>query len=78
MSKHMGPRQGVWNKAVQARVTSTSSILKEMKSIKLSGLASHVAVRIQSQRVAELELSKKFRILVVIINIIGKLAYSIC
>ena len=59
----IAPRQKVWIKAIQQRVSITSSMLGSMKSVKLMGLSDYLFNSIQQQRVRELDLSKKFRIL---------------
>ena len=69
ISKLMGRRQATWNKAVQQRVAITSSALGSMKSVKLMGLTERLSADIQRLRVAELDVSKKFRMLVVWINV---------
>jgi ATP-binding cassette, subfamily C (CFTR/MRP), member 1 len=67
----MGPRRITWNKAIQKRVAVTSNVLSQMKGIKLLGLTERLSLNIQGLRVAELELSKKFRGLMVWISLIG-------
>ncbi|KFY10231.1 hypothetical protein V491_07753 [Pseudogymnoascus sp. VKM F-3775] len=69
LSKRMGPNQALWNKAVQHRVTVTSTALGSIKGIKLMGLTEHMAQQIQDLRVAELELSKAFRRLIAWMNL---------
>jgi ATP-binding cassette subfamily C (CFTR/MRP) protein 1 len=59
----VAPRQKVWVKAIQQRVSITSSMLGSMKSVKLMGLSDYLFESIQGQRVRELDLSKKFRVL---------------
>ncbi|KFY61345.1 hypothetical protein V497_03025 [Pseudogymnoascus sp. VKM F-4516 (FW-969)] len=69
LSKRMGPNQALWNKAVQHRVTVTSTVLGSIKGIKLMGLTEHMGHQIQDLRVAELELSKTFRRLIAWMNL---------
>ncbi|KAE9375968.1 ABC transporter-like protein [Stipitochalara longipes BDJ] len=71
LAKLTGPRQGAWNKAVQERVAVTSSILGAVKNVKMAGLSTLMASKIQMLRKSELELSKKFRVLTVLINLVG-------
>ncbi|KAH8594448.1 putative ABC multidrug transporter [Bisporella sp. PMI_857] len=71
LSKFMGPAQGVWMDAVQNRVSMTSSIIGSMKEVKLLGLANTWLRGIQNMRVHELNLSKKFRMLIVYMNVLG-------
>lgn len=63
VSAMIGARQKTWIKAIQQRVSTTSSMLGSTKSVKMMGLSDHLFDSIQKQRVRELELSTKFRIL---------------
>lgn len=63
VTKLIGPRQKVWIAAVQRRVGMTSSMLGSMKSVKMMGLSNVLFDTLQSQRVRELDLSKKFRVM---------------
>jgi ATP-binding cassette, subfamily C (CFTR/MRP), member 1 len=59
----MGPRQKEWIKGIQRRVGMTSSMLGSMKSVKMMGLSDCLSENLQNQRLFELELSKKFRMM---------------
>ncbi|OJJ03355.1 hypothetical protein ASPVEDRAFT_133501 [Aspergillus versicolor CBS 583.65] len=50
-----------WIEAVQRRVTATSSVLDNMKGIKMSGLSDVFNAELQQLRVLELAVSSKFR-----------------
>lgn len=50
-----------WIEAVQRRVTATSSVLDNMKGIKMSGLSDVFNSELQQLRVLELAVSSKFR-----------------
>ncbi|KAH7350682.1 P-loop containing nucleoside triphosphate hydrolase protein [Rhexocercosporidium sp. MPI-PUGE-AT-0058] len=63
VTKLIGGRQKDWIAAVQSRVGMTSSMLGSMKSIKMMGLTNVLSNTLQSQRVRELDLSKKFRVM---------------
>jgi ATP-binding cassette subfamily C (CFTR/MRP) protein 1 len=63
LTKLIGPAQVAWNKGVQQRLNLTSSILGNMKEVKLLGLSDRWSKEIQALRVRELELSKKSRTL---------------
>ncbi|KAI3390250.1 hypothetical protein diail_10861, partial [Diaporthe ilicicola] len=54
-------RQKVWLEAIQARINFTSHILGSMRSVKMLGLSTKIESLIQGMRVAELDLSKRFR-----------------
>ncbi|XMA07310.1 hypothetical protein WAI453_000101 [Rhynchosporium graminicola] len=63
VTKLIGPRQGAWIAAVQTRVGMTSAMLGSMKSVKMMGLSNTLMDTLQIQRVMELNLSKKFRVM---------------
>ncbi|RHZ63440.1 uncharacterized protein CDV56_107137 [Aspergillus thermomutatus] len=61
IAKYIPRRQREWGAAIQERVTLTSSVLRNMKSVKMMGLQETVARTIQRARVYELDLSKRYR-----------------
>ncbi|KAF7714218.1 Uncharacterized protein PECH_000287 [Penicillium ucsense] len=61
VAKYVPRRQREWGAAIQKRVTLTSSILRNMKSVKIMGLQEIVARTVQNARVYELDLSKRYR-----------------
>jgi ATP-binding cassette subfamily C (CFTR/MRP) protein 1 len=69
---HVGKRRRAWLGAQQKRIGMTSSMLGSMKSLKMMGLANIVEGIIQGQRVLEIELSKKFRWMIVWLNSLGE------
>lgn len=54
-------RQKIWLEAIQTRINFTSEILGSMMSVKMLGLTEQMTSTIQSMRVQEMELSKRFR-----------------
>jgi len=60
-----------WVAAVQRRVGISSTVLRQMKSIKLCGLVQTMADLIQSERVRELEMAKHYRKLTVWVQTIA-------
>lgn len=72
----IGPARGMWNQAVQERVSITSSMLSQIKGLKMMGLTDYIAKLIQSLRASELELSKKFRAFIIRIIVIGTLYHT--
>jgi ATP-binding cassette, subfamily C (CFTR/MRP), member 1 len=68
----MGPARVAWNQGVQKRVAQTSSMLAQMKGIKMMGLSDYIMTSIQGYRVVEVNISKKFRMMVVWLNAIGE------
>lgn len=67
----MGKNMGLWNNAIQTRTSFTSHVLNQMKGVKLAGLDARLAKDVQNLRVHELNLSKKFRMLIVWMNLVG-------
>lgn len=65
-----------WNQGVQERVSRTSSVLSQIKGIMMMGLGDYMSSIIHNLRVSELDLSKKFRMFIVRINLIGMLRTS--
>ncbi|KAK4063525.1 uncharacterized protein Triagg1_9402 [Trichoderma aggressivum f. europaeum] len=55
------PAQRAWNEAIQTRVSVTSSMLGQIKGIKMMGRSDYMAQTIQSFRGFELDMSKKLR-----------------
>ncbi|EQB45813.1 ABC transporter [Colletotrichum gloeosporioides Cg-14] len=70
----IGPARMMWNKGVQERVSTTSSMLAQIKGIKMMGLTDYFATMVQKLRVAELDMSKKFRMFIVRIILISNLS----
>lgn len=68
----MGPARMEWNAKVQKRVATTSSMLDQIKGIKMMGLSDRISSLIQSLRIIELDTSKAFRMFFVWISMIGK------
>ncbi|KAK9420894.1 putative ABC transporter FUM19 [Seiridium unicorne] len=66
----IGPARAMWNQAVQKLVSSTSSMLSQIKGLKMMGLTDYIAKSIQGLRASELELSKRFRAFIVKIVLI--------
>lgn len=60
----------MWSEGVQERVSTTSSMLSQIKGIKMMGLTDYFATMVQQLRVAELDMSKKFRMFIVRIILI--------
>ncbi|KAF4432161.1 Canalicular multispecific organic anion transporter 2 [Fusarium acutatum] len=68
ISPAMEPATVKWNEAVQKRVGETSSMLNQMKGIKMMGLTDFFLKMVQGLRVKELKVSAKFRWLLVYFN----------
>ena len=54
-------RQAVWLKAIERRITATTTMLGAMKGVKMCGLTDILSKTLQDLRVSELRISKKFR-----------------
>lgn len=75
VAKQIRVRQKVYMGATQKRVAMSSSMLGSMKSLKMMGLSDIIQASIQSQRVLEISLAKRFRWLMVAMNVIGNLRF---
>jgi ABC-type multidrug transport system fused ATPase/permease subunit len=71
MARLTGPRQKLWMEKIQKRVGMTSSIIAQMKHLKISGLAETVEEAIQSMRLDELRAGSSFRTLLVLAATVG-------
>ncbi|KAK1752219.1 ABC multidrug transporter [Echria macrotheca] len=71
VSSKIGPRQMAWNQGVQKRVTATSSMLGQMKGIKMTGLSRFFSQRIQQLRATEVGLGSKYRTLNIWVELLG-------
>ena len=58
-------RQAMWLQAIEKRISATSAMLAAMKGIKMSGLKQTLFDNLQSLRIEELRISKKFRKLLI-------------
>ncbi|KAK2043559.1 P-loop containing nucleoside triphosphate hydrolase protein [Colletotrichum somersetense] len=70
----IGPARMMWNEGVQERVSTTSSMLAQIKGIKMMGLTDYFATMVQKLRITELDMSKKFRMFIVRIILISNLS----
>ncbi|GKT85858.1 ABC transporter [Colletotrichum tofieldiae] len=66
-----------WNEGVQERVSTTSSMLAQIKGIKMMGLTDYFANMVQKLRVTELDMSKKFRMFIVRIILIYQMTPAV-
>lgn len=62
----------MWNKAIETRVSETSKIISQIKSIKMAGHVPEMVDYLQSQREQEVEESKKYRLLSAVMTSTGK------
>ncbi|KAK5998615.1 ABC multidrug transporter B [Cladobotryum mycophilum] len=74
LSKFIGPAAKAWFGAIGERVSITTNVLGSVKEVKMLGLSDSWRDAIQALRVKELDLSKKFRILIVLMNVLGNTA----
>ncbi|KAF2200883.1 canalicular multispecific organic anion transporter 1 [Delitschia confertaspora ATCC 74209] len=58
-------RQAMWLEAIERRITATTAMLGSMKGVKMCGLTDVLREDLQKLRVDELEISKKFRKLLI-------------
>ncbi|KAF9879602.1 ABC multidrug transporter [Colletotrichum karsti] len=74
LSARMAPARVAWNQGVQKRVSITSSMLNQIKGIKMMGLTDHFSSIVQKLRATELKLSVKFRVLITGLSVIVGIA----
>jgi len=58
-------RQAMWLEAIERRIAATSAMLGSMKGVKMCGLTDVLRNDLQKLRVDELDISKKFRKLLI-------------
>ena len=58
-------RQKMWLTAIEKRITATTVMLSSMKGVKMCGLTETLTKTIQDLRVDELNISRKFRKLLI-------------
>lgn len=63
LARLTGPRQKVWMEEIQRRVGLTSTVVGQMKNLKMSGLAAPVGKLIQQMRIDELRAGARFRMI---------------
>ncbi|GKZ39898.1 hypothetical protein AbraIFM66950_001555, partial [Aspergillus brasiliensis] len=68
VAKHLEPRQKKWNAATQERISTTTSVLGGIKSLKMMGMEDAVQSRILKSRANELRMSERLRWILVAYN----------
>ena len=58
-------RQALWLEAIERRIAATSAMLNSMKGVKMGGLTEVLREDLQRLRIDELNISKKFRKLLI-------------
>lgn len=71
LGKYAGERQKLWMEATQTRVSSISSIIASMKSLKMLGITSQLTGSAQGQRIQELRAGNRFRTITVFSSVMG-------
>ncbi|KAF4333749.1 Canalicular multispecific organic anion transporter 2 [Fusarium beomiforme] len=74
ISPAMEPATVKWNEAVQKRVGETSSMLNQIKGIKMMGLTDFFRQMLQGLRINELKVSARFRWLLVHFNTLAMIS----
>jgi len=72
IANHIGKSQREWSDATQRRIKVTSSILKEMKSIKMTGLTDVMRDLVQTERIRETKKMESRAWMIVWLNVFGK------
>lgn len=57
--------QALWLEAIERRISATSAMLGSMKGIKMCGLKQTLTVNLRNLRTDEMNISKKFRKLLI-------------
>lgn len=63
LARLTGPRQKIWMEEIQKRVGLTSTVVGQMKNLKMSGLAAPIGKLIQQMRIDELRAGARFRMI---------------
>ncbi|XWX02281.1 hypothetical protein V2A60_010317 [Cordyceps javanica] len=63
-----GPAMAEWNKAIEERISKTNEVLSQLPGIKMFGLGPTMRDMIHSLRVKEMEISKRYRFFMTIVN----------
>lgn len=63
LARLTGPRQKVWMEEIQKRVGLTSTVIGQMKNLKMSGLAGPIGKLVQQMRIDELRAGARFRMI---------------
>ena len=58
-------RQALWLEAIERRIAATAAMLDSMKGVKMCGLTDVLREDLQRLRIDELDISKKFRKLLI-------------
>jgi ABC-type multidrug transport system fused ATPase/permease subunit len=77
ISKVIGGRQKIWVEAVQKRIAVTSSVLADIRSVKMMGLSSLLSTIVQAQRVDETRRMAGFRWCNLWQNVVQNIPYII-
>ncbi|KAK0702282.1 ABC transporter [Lasiosphaeris hirsuta] len=77
ITKQIGNHQKIWIAAVEKRVSATSSVLTDIRSIKMIGLANLIIKILQAMRVWETDLMAQFRWDIVWQNVVSSFPYAI-
>ncbi|CRG84683.1 hypothetical protein PISL3812_01936 [Talaromyces islandicus] len=77
ISKTFPKRQAAWMQAVRQRVAFTSNYLNMIKAVKMLGLSEQVSAIAQGLRFHELNLQKKFRHSMVMMNLVAGISANL-
>lgn len=72
VTKLIGTRQRTWADATQKRITVISSVLSQLKTIKMVGLTDIMSNVMQHERVEETRKMKSWGWIIVWLNVVGK------
>jgi ATP-binding cassette subfamily C (CFTR/MRP) protein 1 len=72
VAKLVGDHQKLWADATQKRITTTSSMLRDMSGLKMMGLADFVGEIVQDERIRETKQMESWAWINTWKNVIGK------
>ncbi|PYI11439.1 putative multidrug resistance protein [Aspergillus sclerotiicarbonarius CBS 121057] len=71
VAANMGPRQNSWSYATEARVSLMTTILENMKIIKMMGLSEHMAAKINTARGSEMKSNIGFNSMITLLSFVS-------
>ncbi|XWW94587.1 hypothetical protein V2A60_002532 [Cordyceps javanica] len=77
VGKQIAPSQITWNKSIEDRVSKTSALLRQIRTIKMVGQGPAAIEYIQKLRKTEIEESKRYRFLQAVLVANGMLIYCL-
>ncbi|KAI0127028.1 ABC transporter [Xylariales sp. AK1849] len=77
LSQRAVPYQGAWMASVQARISFTSAVLRNIKDLRVSGMTNPAAALVQREREDEIRVGERSRVLVVVSASLSQLPQAV-